>query len=101
VTDVVARFTEGLTFYYSFKLIKHPINIISASLLDVGRTFIDTVFFFVPFQVGAREEGVNIFMNKILLISSSGFLTAVFLYRFVEIIWVFFGYIIWINEKRI
>ncbi|MDD4972735.1 MAG: hypothetical protein PHY93_00210 [Bacteriovorax sp.] len=98
--DVVARFIEGLSFYFGFYLIKHPISFLSSSLLDVGRTFVDTIFFFIPYQVGSREEGVHFFMEKVLVVNSKGFLTAVFLYRFVEIFWIFIGYIIWVSTKR-
>jgi hypothetical protein len=97
--DVMARFIEGLTFYFGFYLIKHQISFLSSSLLDVGRTFVDNIFFFVPYQIGTREEGVRFFMEKVLIVDSQGFLTAVFLYRFVEITWIFIGYIIWVSTK--
>jgi hypothetical protein len=98
--DTIARFFEGLTFYYAFKLMKNPVLLISSALLDTGRTFLDTLFFFIPFQIGTREEGVHFFMEKILSISSQGFLSAVLLYRFVEIAWVFIGYCLWVISKR-
>jgi hypothetical protein len=98
--DIIARFIEGLSFYFGFYLIKHPISLLSSSLLDVGRTFVDTIFFFVPYQIGTREEGVHFFMEKILAVDSKGFLTAVFLYRFIEIFWILIGYIIWVSTKR-
>lgn len=101
--DVVARFIEGLTFYFAFNLINHPIGVLTSSLMDVGRTFVDTLFFFVPYQIGSREEGVRVFMEKVLSINSYGFLTAVFFYRFVEIFWIVVGYVLWLkssNSKR-
>lgn len=97
--DVIARFIEGLTFYFGFYLIKHSITFLSSSLLDVGRTFVDSIFFFVPYQIGSREEGVHFLMEKVLIVDSKGFLTAVFLYRFVEIFWIVIGYIIWVSTK--
>ncbi|MBC7537341.1 MAG: flippase-like domain-containing protein [Bacteriovorax sp.] len=99
IIDIIARFIEGLTFYFGFYLIKHQISFLSSSLLDVGRTFVDNIFFFVPYQIGTREEGVRFFMEKILFVDSKGFLSAVFLYRFVEITWIFIGYIIWVSTK--
>lgn len=98
--DTSARFFEGLTFYTGFLIIKYPIKFLSSVLLDVGRTFIDTVFFFIPYQLGSREQGVHFFMEKILMINSSGFLTAVFLYRFVEIFWIFMGYLFWASSNN-
>ncbi|HAZ11484.1 MAG: hypothetical protein A2X86_10900 [Bdellovibrionales bacterium GWA2_49_15] len=95
--DTLARFIEGLTFYYGFMLIKHPISMLSASFLDVARTLADTIFFFIPYQVGTREQGVHFFMEKVLLIDTSGFLTAVLLYRFVELAWILIGYVVWVN----
>ena len=97
--DVAARFIEGLTFYFGFYLIKHPLSLLSSSLMEVGRTFIDTIFFFVPYQIGSREKGISFFMEKILLVNSQGFLTAVFLYRFVEIVWMLIGYLLWVSTK--
>lgn len=98
--DVGARFVEGLTFYYAFALIHHPISFLSATLLDVGRTLIDTLFFFIPYQIGAREEGVHFFMKNVLFIDAQGFLSAVLLYRFVEIIWMAVGYALWLSSRR-
>lgn len=98
--DLAGRFIEGATFFLAFYLIKQPVSFLSSSLLDVGRTFIDTAFFFVPFQIGAREEGVEFFMRNILMLDPKGFLTVVFLYRFVEIIWMVIGYIIWASGSN-
>jgi hypothetical protein len=98
--DTVARFVEGLTFYFGFMIIKHPVSILTASFLDVARTFVDTLFFFIPYQIGSREQGVKFFMDKILFIDASGFLTAVLFYRFVEIAWMFIGYGLWINLSK-
>ena len=63
--DTAARFIEGLTFYLAFLFIQHEIPFVTAMMLDVGRTFIDTFFFFIPYQIGAREEGVRFFMENI------------------------------------
>ncbi len=98
--DTAARFIEGLTFYFGFMLIKHPISLLSSAFLDVSRTLVDTIFFFIPYQVGTREQGVRFFMEKVLFIDAGGFLTAVLFYRFVEIVWIFIGYFIWINMSK-
>lgn len=98
--DTAARFIEGITFYYGFMIIKHPISLLSSSVLDVARTLIDTIFFFIPYQVGSREEGVKFFMNKVLLINPSGFLTAVLFYRLVEIAWIVIGYSLWVSMSK-
>lgn len=98
--DTFARFIEGLTFYYGFQFIKKPIGLFSAAFLDVGRTLADTIFFFIPYQVGTREEGVRFFMEKVLLINGSGFLTVVLYYRFVEIAWILIGYAIWATSNK-
>lgn len=97
--DTVARFIEGLTFYLAFYYISHEIPFVIATLLDVGRTFIDTFFFFIPYQIGAREEGVRFFMENVFHISSAGFVTVVLLYRVVEIFWIIVGYIMWLFLK--
>ncbi|MDO9184302.1 MAG: lysylphosphatidylglycerol synthase domain-containing protein [Bacteriovorax sp.] len=97
--DTFARFVEGLTFYYAFVILKFPISFLNSVLIDIGRTFVDTVFFFVPYQIGAREGGVHFFMENVLNLKASGFLSAVFLYRFVEIFWIFIGYLIWAKSK--
>lgn len=94
--DTMARFIEGLTFYLAFLFIQQKIPFLTAIMLDVGRTFIDTFFFFIPYQIGAREEGIRFFMENIFQTSSTGFVSVVLLYRVVEIFWVFVGYILWI-----
>ena len=97
--DVLARFVEGLTFYFGFLIVKHPISLLNSSLIEIGRTFVDTIFFFIPFQIGTRERGVGVFMEKILVIDPKGFLSAVILYRLVEITWILIGYILWLSSK--
>jgi hypothetical protein len=98
--DTLARFIEGMTFYFGFLLIKHPVSVVTASFLDIARTFVDTLFFFIPYQVGSREEGVRFFMQNVLSIDPSGFLTAVLIYRLVEIFWIFIGYSVWVSMGR-
>ncbi len=97
--DTLARFIEGLTFYLAFHYINHHIPFIVAMMLDIGRTFIDTFFFFIPYQIGAREEGIRFFMENVFNISSIGFVTVVLLYRVVEIFWICCGYIMWLFIK--
>lgn len=97
--EVVARLVEGLTFYLAFKLLESPISFMTGAFLDVGRTLIDTIFFFVPYQVGSREQGVQILLSDVFNHGTQGYLTAVFLYRFVEIAWVFIGYIFWVRSR--
>ena len=98
--DICARFLEGLTFYFGFILIKHPVGLLSSSLLDIGRTMGDTIFFFIPYQIGAREAGIRFYMEKILMIQSTGFVTVVMFYRLVELIWVIVGYILWLTSSK-
>jgi len=98
--DTVARFVEGLTFYISFQFLSNSVGLFTAGLLDVGRTLVDTLFFFIPYQMGTREEGVHFFMEKVFHIDSKGFLTAVLFYRLVEIVWIVVGYLIWISSKN-
>ncbi len=93
--DTLARFIEGLTFYFGFLLIQKPIGFLTASCMDIARTLADTIFFFIPYQVGSREQGVQFFMERVLQVNSTGFLTATLYYRLVEIAWMFIGYILW------
>ncbi|MBF0299159.1 MAG: hypothetical protein HQK51_10595 [Oligoflexia bacterium] len=97
--EVIARFIEGITFYFTFKLLGNHISIFTAAILDVGRTLIDTIFFFIPYQIGGRESGVKFLMQNILLIDSKGYLFAVLAYRLVEIFWVIVGYIFWVARS--
>ena len=97
--EVSARFIEGLTLYLAFSLLSQPITLVSAAFLDVGRTISDYIFFFIPYQVGSREQSTLFMMNQVMNIKPNGYLTAVFMYRFVEIVWVFIGYYWWVNEK--
>lgn len=97
--EVLARFIEGITFYYAFYIINHPIALSSAFFLEVGRTLVDTLFFFIPFQLGSREEGIRVFLESVMHTTSTGFLSAVFMYRFVEIAWIVIGYLLWVLSK--
>lgn len=97
--DLAARFIEGLTLYFGFYFINHPVSFLTSSVLDVGRTFLDTIFFFIPYQVGSREEGIRFLMENVLVVNSKGFLTAALIYRFVEIFWIVVGYFIWVISK--
>jgi hypothetical protein len=97
--DLAARFIEGLTLYLGFYFINHPVSLLTSSILDVGRTFVDTLFFFIPYQVGSREEGIRFLMENVLVVNSKGFLTAALIYRFVEIFWIVVGYFIWVISK--
>ncbi len=93
--DALARFIEGVTFYTAFKIIHKPLSFLSSTVLEIGRTFIDAAFFFIPYQVGSREKGIQVFMDDLLHVPSNGFLTVSLLYRFVEFSWVMIGYAIW------
>ncbi len=100
VLEVVARFVEGLTCYLAFQLIQMPIPLLTALFVDVGRTLIDTLFFFIPYQVGSREAGVAFMLQNVFTAPSEGFITATLLYRFVEISWIIVGYGLWLVWER-
>jgi hypothetical protein len=93
--DTFARFIEGITFYSAFKIIHKPLSFLSSTVLEIGRTFVDAIFFFIPYQVGSREKGIQVLMDDLLHVPSRGFLTVSLLYRFVEFTWVIVGYAIW------
>ncbi|MBF0206736.1 MAG: flippase-like domain-containing protein [Oligoflexia bacterium] len=97
--EVMARFVEGLTFYLAFLILKNPLPFLDASLLEVGRTLIDNIFFFVPYQVGSREQGIFFFLTEILGRDSKGYLGAAMIYRLVEVIWVGIGYLLFAIQE--
>jgi len=97
ITDTMARFIEGLTFYFAFKIINQHVSIIVCALLDVFRTFVDTLLFFIPYQLGGREAGIKLAMIDIYHLNDVSFLWPSMSYRFVEIIWIVVGYIYWIK----
>ncbi|MBF0315433.1 MAG: flippase-like domain-containing protein [Oligoflexia bacterium] len=94
--EVGARFIEGITFYYAFWILGPAISLGSGALIEVARTLIDTIFFFVPYQIGSREQGLYYFMSEVLLIGSEGYLAAAMLYRLVELLWAAIGYFWWV-----
>lgn len=100
VVEIMARFIEGITFYLAFRLVGNRLSFLSSSLIEVGRTLVDTIFFFVPYQLGSREQGVAFLLEKVLGTSTVGFLAAVFMYRLVEIFWIAIGYSWWIWGKK-
>ncbi len=97
--ELFARFIEGLTFFLAFMLLENPISMLTSCFLEVGRSLADTLFFFVPYQVGSREQGVQLLLKEVFNHGTHGFLAAVFMYRFVEIAWVFIGYIFWVRSR--
>lgn len=97
--ELFARFVEGLTFFLAFILLKNPVSLLTSSFLEVGRSLADTLFFFVPYQVGSREQGVQLLLKEVFNHGTHGFLAAVFMYRFVEISWVLIGYIFWVRSR--
>ena len=78
----------------------YSIPFLTAAFLDVGRTFADIVFFFIPYQVGGREQSVLWMMKDIMDIDPRGYLAAVFMYRFVEVVWAIVGYFFWIGLSK-
>jgi uncharacterized membrane protein YbhN (UPF0104 family) len=98
--EVAARFIEGLTFYWAFLLISHPVSFVNCALLDVGRTLVDTICFFIPYQVGAREQGVLFLLHDVLGQPASGYLAATVFYRAVEVFWIAVGYALWTRSSR-
>lgn len=99
--SVAARFIEGLTFYYSFKILNASIGFGTAAFLDVGRALADNAFFFVPYQLGSREYAVGFLMEHVFLIGGHSFIGAALFYRLVEILWMIIGYLWWGLSKNV
>lgn len=97
--EIAARFVEGATFYLAFYLMDRPISLLTSMFLDIGRTLVDNMFFFIPYQVGSREMGVGILMRDIFGIAPDGYVTAVLMYRFVEVVWIGIGYFLWVRSQ--
>lgn len=99
VFEIAARFVEGATFYLAFYLMDRPISLLTSMFLDIGRTLVDNLFFFIPYQVGSREAGVLILMRDIFGIVPDGYVTAVLMCRFVEVAWIVIGYFLWVRNR--
>ncbi len=95
--EVVARFVEGVTFFFAFRALGEPVALYLCALLDVGRALIDNVFFFIPYQVGSREAGILLLTRQVMHIGQESVVTAAVLYRLVEILWAGLGYLVWIK----
>jgi hypothetical protein len=93
--SVSARFIEGLTFYYAFKILGQPISLLNSAYLDVGRSLADNVFFFVPYQLGSREYAVGFLIKNVIRDGGAFFVAAALFYRLVEIVWMVIGYCLW------
>lgn len=98
--EILGRFAEGFTFYYAFHILERPISALSAGFLDIGRALLDNALFFIPYQVGSREFGVNFLMRDVFRLDASGAVTAALFYRLVEISWIGIGYGLWIFSSR-
>lgn len=96
-SSFIARFVEGLTFYIAFIALNHPIPMMQAALLDVGRAILDNLFFFIPYQVGSREASILLLTKEVMGIGGTAAVSAALFYRLVEIIWIGIGYALWIN----
>ncbi len=95
--DGGARFVEGITYYLAFLLISKPTSFLVCAFLETTRTFVDTLFFFVPYQLGTREEGLRYFTETVLGVGSAGLISVALLYRLIEVAWTALGYILWIK----
>jgi hypothetical protein len=98
--EVLARFVEGSTFYVSFRALGHRASPFTCALLDEGRALLDTIFFFVPYQVGTRETGVVVLAEHGLGIVASAAVSAAVFYRLVEMFWTGVGYVFWIQSEK-
>ena len=98
--ETIARFVEGLTFYLAFLALREPLPFLHCSLLDIGRALMDTVFFFIPYQVGSREAGMVLFTHHVLHEGERSAVGAAVIYRLVEVLWILLGYLLWIYESR-
>jgi len=98
--EILARFVEGLTFYFAFLALGQPLSLLYCSLLDVGRALMDNIFFFIPYQVGSREGGIVLLAEHVLRIDSRDTVSAAVFYRLVEISWMAIGYLLWIAENK-
>lgn len=98
--EIVARFVEGVTFYFIFLFLNRPLSWQQSVFLEVGRTLVDNILFFVPYQIGGREQGIALMLEHMLSVPKDGFLAASFWYRFVELSWVLVGYFFWLRSSR-
>ena len=98
--ETLARFVEGVTFFFAFYSLKHPISLSASALLDVGRALLDNLFFFIPYQVGSREAGLIFLTERVMNLQDCPQVSAAILYRLVEVIWILIGYLLWMNSAK-
>lgn len=97
VVEVIARFVEGLTFYYAFKMLGTEVPLLKAFAYDVARTFSDTLFFFVPYSLGSREVFLNLLMKEVYGLPVALAVSSSVIYRLVELVWTGLGYWLWMR----
>lgn len=98
IVEVVARFIEGLTFYFIFLKLGTHVDIFKSFAYDVARTFADTLFFFVPYSLGSRELFLNVLMQEVYLLPVTLAISSSLIYRLIEIIWTALGYWLWLHQ---
>jgi len=100
LVEVAARLFEGITFYTAFFLLKAPISVGTAVFLEISRSLMDTAIFFVPYNLGSREASLEWVLKSIFNDPKQTALSAILLYRWVELSWTLIGFALWTIAGR-
>lgn len=90
----LSRASEGIVFYAVFAALRSPISFWESIALDIGRGIADNAFFFVPYQLGARELSMKFLTESVLRTGADSAIAASLVFRLGEISWIVMGFLL-------
>jgi hypothetical protein len=97
-----SRVSEGIVFYVIFRALHSPLSFWESIALDTGRGIADNAFFFVPYQLGAREYSLVFLTESVLHTGTDTAVAASIIFRLGEISWIVLGFLLglWLMRRR-
>ena len=91
--DLLARVVAVLEFYFILHAIGIEISLLESFYISAGSSLIMNFFFFVPFELGAKEGGLYVTMDLLKFTPAVGVYVAV-INRMREFFWIFIGLVL-------
>lgn len=91
--DLVARIVAVLEFYFILHAIGVDVTLMQSFFISAGSSLIMNMFFFIPFELGAKEGGLYLVLEILKFSPAIGIYVAL-VNRLREFFWIFIGLIL-------
>jgi len=91
--DLTARFIAVLEFYFILQAIGIDVTLMQSFFISAGSSLIMNMFFFIPFELGAKEGGIYLVLEILKFSPAIGVYIAI-VNRLREFFWIFIGLIL-------